>query len=306
MEGYIVTSVACWLGVDSRGPSSLNFATDSRVSWPMGDGSYRHWDHVKKIFSFSQSPVILAYAGSVLLSAVAIPSIVDVCDHGQIKDGRRVALMVKEILERQCYGADLGNVAMFGHMPSYILIGWREGEKMEAKFKLRVLTISPGVTSVGGERLDGDGGRGVFIKSKDINVDKLTKRGENASRMLYIVGSGKSEVDGYREKFKTTSAGDTSRSMYWAICDAVKGGGDERSGGPLQLGSLYRIDKIGGLLGTVSGRRSFFSGVQILHKDGLKMDCEFRNELFERVNPEDMKWILGAQRQPKPRFYDYD
>jgi len=57
-----MTSLAVWTGADSRGPTSLNIASDSRIGWTTDRSVLYHWDHGKKIFASSAAPLIVGYA----------------------------------------------------------------------------------------------------------------------------------------------------------------------------------------------------------------------------------------------------
>ena len=58
-----MTTLLCWCGVDSRGPTSLYVATDSRFSWPEG----QTWDAGRKIVVLPGQYGMLALAGDVTL-----------------------------------------------------------------------------------------------------------------------------------------------------------------------------------------------------------------------------------------------
>ena len=271
-----MTSIIWWLGVDQRMPASLNVATDSRITWEVSDGTVRSWDHGKKVFCLKESPVLLAYAGCVLFPTLLIPSIVEFCDRGGIKDGRRAAFVVSRILEREWSACDR---SLFGGDLSSIMVGWREGERMNSEFKLKEMSFTP----------KGD------VKVKEINVS--AKNG--GSGAVFVAGSGRKGVEDQIVSWEDNPVGQTSRAMYWAFCDAVRSGVDNRSGGPVQIASLYR-EGGGKALGTVHNQHMFYSGAEIMSDYRIEMGCEFRNDRFERVDARTGKLMSGAQRQPKP------
>jgi hypothetical protein len=64
-----MSSLAAWVGVDSRGPASVYFASDSRVTWAASDTT---WDCGRKTFASPTSSDIFAYCGDVLFPSLVL------------------------------------------------------------------------------------------------------------------------------------------------------------------------------------------------------------------------------------------
>ena len=63
-SGGVLTTLVCWTGCDSRGPSSLYVATDSRYSW-----NSKTWSSGRKLIVRAQLCEIVAFAGDCAFAA---------------------------------------------------------------------------------------------------------------------------------------------------------------------------------------------------------------------------------------------
>ena len=72
-----MTLIVSWAGVDSRSPSSLYIASDSRITW-----GKKHFDQGKKVFACKSHPDIFGYCGDVLFPLMILNQIVDSIDSG--------------------------------------------------------------------------------------------------------------------------------------------------------------------------------------------------------------------------------
>ena len=77
MEETITTLIA-WVAIDQRGPSSLYFASDSRITW---GSPGRRWDVGRKLFACKKSPDIFGYVGEVLFPSLVLGQLIDAVDH---------------------------------------------------------------------------------------------------------------------------------------------------------------------------------------------------------------------------------
>ena len=75
-----MTSIVVWSAADTHGPSSINIATDSRLTWTEG----HHWDHGKKVFASSTKPLIVGFIGDVIFPTLSIPVVIDRIDRGML------------------------------------------------------------------------------------------------------------------------------------------------------------------------------------------------------------------------------
>ena len=114
------------------------------------------------------------------------------------------------------------------------------------------------------------------------------------SGLLIALGSGASAAVTHDKRLVETPQGRTSRSVFWAFCDALKSKADPLSGGPPQLVGMYRNQgpKAFGLI--YDGQR-FFQGLPV--HDSIRFDSvEWRDERFQRINGETLQVIAGAKR----------
>jgi hypothetical protein len=76
-----MTTLISWIGVDSRKPSSLYIASDSRLSWASSDA---YWDRGRKVFSSKRLPHIWGYCGDVLYPSLALGQIIAAVDNSNL------------------------------------------------------------------------------------------------------------------------------------------------------------------------------------------------------------------------------
>jgi hypothetical protein len=77
-----MTAFAAWIGVDQRGPASVYFASDSRISW----GPSKTWDCGRKLFVSQSGPHLLGYIGDVMFPSLALAQVMSAIDVGAIFD----------------------------------------------------------------------------------------------------------------------------------------------------------------------------------------------------------------------------
>src|SRR5690242_2909889 len=73
-----MTSLVAWIGVDTHGPGSVYFSSDSRISW----SADRTWDSGRKLFASKKYPHILGYCGDVTLPVQTLSQITELIDEG--------------------------------------------------------------------------------------------------------------------------------------------------------------------------------------------------------------------------------
>lgn len=81
--GGRLTSLMCWIGVDSRGPASAYIATDSRLSWSRN----QTWDFGRKTFASASSPDVFGYCGDVVFPSIVLSQFVSALD-GRLQAGQ--------------------------------------------------------------------------------------------------------------------------------------------------------------------------------------------------------------------------
>ncbi len=87
-----MTSFVAWIGVDSHGPASLYFASDSRISWSQETG----WNYGRKVFAPQMTPDIFGYVGDVLFPSLVLAQVSSQLDAGLLRSSEESAANVWE------------------------------------------------------------------------------------------------------------------------------------------------------------------------------------------------------------------
>lgn len=265
-----MTSFVAWVGVDSRGPSSVYLASDSRISW----GKDVVWDYGRKLFASQRSPELLGYVGDVLFPSLVLGQLTSAIDIGSLLDG---AASPSEKWTR----IQAGIKQSFGAFPlserrSFTVVyATRELEGKNCRFY--VFTLSWDVVASWSEAA-------IPIPSISDN--------------LSVLGSGAGIIQRWKQRWDSSSQGGTSRAVFSAFCDALHSGEDLLTGGAPQLVGLYRQGP-GRAIGIVYKSKPFVFGLQTTaaHAPG---GLEWRNTLFERCDPTG-RVLAEAQRHHAPR-----
>lgn len=266
-----MTSFVAWVGVDQRGPASVYLASDSRISW----GTTRKWDFGKKLFASRFQPDVMGYVGDVLFPSVVIGQIIDSIDAGVLYPPGLSAQQKFDVITKHIMGT-------FKQFPTsqqrdfsavYVT---RDGKGMSSSFYLGVLEWSS--------------------KSKKWDITSIPM--PPISSAIWISGTGKFEVATWKQRWDSSSQGNTSRAVFSAFCDSLRHGQDPYSGGAPQLVGLYRI---GGakLFGVVSGGITSLSGLAV-ESQGRDGHVEWRNEAFERCSSTG-QLVTGGQKHYVPK-----
>lgn len=268
-----MTSLIAWVAADSRGPSSLNIATDSRITWSV-DGSLSHyWDRGRKVFASASKPLIVGYVGDVLFPNLVIPNILDRIDRSVFRSDGALLDGFTSAVRHEWRGYPASE-----RRGMSIYLGFRSGVGMSAAFRLRKLVYK-------------SGGSGEW-QTAEIPVPS------SPSTWLVIDGSGRSAVEGALKQWQAGSAANTSRAVFSGFVDAVVSGIDPKSGGAPQLAGLYRIGT-GRLFGIVHQDERYFAGARLLGDEAVD-GIEWRNALFERTDGRTRLRLPGAQAQARP------
>ena len=258
-----MTSIACWIGVDSRGPASAYIATDSRLSWAPG----QTWDFGRKTFASSHSPDVFGYCGDVVFPSILLSQFVSALD-GQLHTGNFESRFgALEEVVRVSFAA----LPATARRAFEILHCGRDGIGMGSEFRLAVLAWSQ---RSGFER--------TLLAAPDRSV------------AIRLAGSGRSSVRARLHAWQATEAKDTTRVVFRGFVDALARGDDPASGGAPQLVGLYRIDA-GMSFGVLSAGRRYLHGMPV-HALAPGSQVLWHNELFARVSGVTRKILPGAQR----------
>lgn len=255
-----MTSFVAWLGADSRGPTSVYFASDSRLSWGTDP---RTWDTGRKLFACHRSPEIFGFTGYLPLPQMILSRITELIDrkllpsliHGAVS-GRAQELeeMTRREVDAHTYPID-GDFSLF--------YAARSGLGMPPNTAFHIHEVRYHAAS-----------RTVQLYPIDVPL---------ASSVLLTRGSGKIAVDDWTDRWKRSDQGGTSRAAFSGFCDALREGSDKRSGGEPQLVGLYR-QGYAKLFGVVTSRGASIQGrLGPIHPSLDRI--EWRDELFQRVRP---------------------
>jgi hypothetical protein len=264
-----MTTLAAWVSVDSEKPSACYLMSDSRITWPNA-----HWDAGQKLFFSTRFADIFGYSGDVQFPTLALRQVLDRMDQGLL-----FAADADSVLRHRSICAEL-EAAYHGYPAhgadqSTILHFSRDGVGRHAKFSLWKL----------------DWSRNLAIRSSSLSLPTSSVIGETA-------GSGWRILIDRNEAWKEAQ-GRTARGVFSSFCDAVESGEDPGSAGPPQLVGLYP-SFLSRLFGIVWRKGRYLAGSLV--PDGAQLDqFEWRNCLFERVDPHTLERIDGAKPQPRPR-----
>jgi len=255
-----MTTLVAWIAVDSRGPSSLYLASDSRLSWDRNTGDRDIWDHGQKVFACQKSPDVFGYVGDVTFPAQCISQI--------------------------CAALDLGLVVAPGASPSerFAAIASRVKEAFDAypTAQSRAFGILHGTRA--GELL----GTCEFALS-EIDWDPATGWSERVidlsphSKEIALRGTGSVVAMKWKGIWDVTSEASTSRAVFGAICDAIASAEDPCSGGAPQLVGLIRKGPAQ-ILGVVYAGKPYLLG-QAVDPGLVSPTVRWHNHLFERCDP---------------------
>lgn len=265
-----MTTLAAWVSVDSRRPSACYLVSDSRITWP--DGA--QWHTAQKLFTAEKSPDIFGYCGDVQFPTLALRQVVEHADRGLLfgqgatAGDRHAAIAAALAAAYNAYPASKLHTSTILHFG-------RDGEGGRSRFQLWRM----------------DWSHAHPFKSRELNLPTESVLAES-------LGSG-SHVLNERNKRWKDAQGRTARGVFSSFCEAIASGKDPYSGGAPQLVGLY--PKWNGLMfGVVSSGKRFMAGNEVPVAAHVH-PFEWRNELFERVDPLTLSLVPGAQRQPKPR-----
>jgi hypothetical protein len=268
-----MTTLAAWASVDSRRLSACYLVSDSRISW----GTKSSWDCGQKLFVSIRFPDLFGYCGDVQFPTLALRQVLDKIDQGFLFSATASASERNRALSSElarCYT----NYPEHGPQRSTILHVARQGIGRDALFKLWRI----------------DWTRSTTVQSQAIDLPTTSVLGVS-------LGSGCSVLVERNEKWKKAQ-GRTARGVFGSFCEAISSSVDPFTGGPPQLVGLYPSGPAR-LFGVVDGNQRYLAG-QLAYDDGNLEGFEWRNTLFERVDPRTRSLLKGAQRQPKPSQID--
>lgn len=256
-----------WIGVDSRAPSSIYVATDSKVKKEEGGDR----EVMQKVFCSNSSPQIWGYSGDVLFPSQAIGRFVQVYDIGafgsEVFNEVSAHTLFVDSLKKQFTGYPEP------HRRSFAIIHCaRIFEGMKTQFAVWKTTWTP-KTGWGDDRLEVP----------------------TTSDLIQVEGSGNKAFKDWNNKLKRSEVGGTSRAVFQAFTQSIRSETDRFTAGPPQLVSLRRRGN--GHVHAISWNgKVWLNGIEVSLPESSKVECF--NENFERCDPKSGEFMSGAQRQP--------
>ena len=267
-----MTSLIAWIGA-SQGFNSIYLASDSRISWG-SNASSPVWDCGRKLFPSKNYPEILGYCGDVLFPSQVLAQIVEHIDAGLFF---RVDETPQEKSEK-----------LFSSLKSsFLSYPIQQPNQISVIYCTRQNTGKQPIIYIWN----------ILWKSGTWEMVLLPSL-PHKSGLLIATGSGEETIKLFYDKWKKSEIGNTSRSVFSAFCDALKSGEDHRTGGAPQLVGLYR-EGAAKSFGIVFNNERYLFGLPV-NLDAEWAKVEWRNELFERCNPENRIILEGAQRHARP------
>jgi hypothetical protein len=264
-----MTTLIAWIGADSRGPSSIYLASDSRISWPSG-----RWDYGRKLFSAHTAQDIVGYCGDVLFPTQTLSQIFELIDRGLLfpagTDADDRLNIIIDSLQRASSGYPSSESRDFD-----LLYCTRLAKGMSSKFIAYQIHFSGGQAA-----------------------DPLSISIPQKSGLIAKLGSGSDAFCESFARWKMSDVGGTSRSVFSALAESVRSGLDPQSGGPPQLVGIYR-EGTSKSFGIVWENRRFFCGMEVGQASDY-LQVPWHNDLFEICDPTSLKRSLSAQPQPSP------
>lgn len=269
-----MTSFIAWLGSDSRGPTSLYFASDSRISW---GNDPKTWDTGRKLFATQTTPEIFGFTGSVLLPQAILTRTCDFIDRGfrsrensnspESRAEWLAAMVVSEVKAHPQKRLD----------DFSIFYGLRSGEGMPDRSHFNLFHI--------------------HWSSREEAISTISVEIPLVSSILKLHGSGTSSLKKWAISWKESDQGNTSRTMFSAFCDSMSSGEDKLTGGEPQLVGLYRNGNAR-VFGVVTKNGPSMEG-SLNPPIAIDADIEWRDALFQRVNRAGTP-LKSAQRHGRP------
>ena len=267
-----VTTILSWLSVDSRAPSAIYIAGDSRITW---GSSSKKWDSGRKLFA-CKSADIFGYCGDVLFPSLAIGQICDLSDRDILWNSRATSQDRHEIITSYLKTSFERRY----HAPDHdftIIHCARDGEHMESSF--RAWTTS------------------YHARERhwvDLEIPVGTPK---RSKVLATLGSGDRALQDEIDKWEASPQGNTARSISSAFCDALAREVDLLSGGVPQIVCL---DRRGGgkVVGYISEETRYLYGLPIQPQPEL-VKIQWRDSLFQLICPHTLKLMDNAQKHAR-------
>ena len=188
-----MTTFIAWVGADSRGTASINFSTDSRISW--GKNGNTHWDMAQKTFSSIFSTDIFAYVNDVMFPSMILGQIINAIDNGVLFDSdERLETRFDKVEE---YIKNSHKLFPQQQRQSFCIFhAARFGTGLKSEFAINTISWSK--------------------STANWKITRLTI--PTTSTIIAIDGTGKSVVSKWSARWNASSQGGTSRAVFSSFC----------------------------------------------------------------------------------------
>lgn len=267
-----MTLIISWIGVDDKKSgkeiSSLYIASDSRYSV----GTKTKFDYGIKVFGALKFPEIFGFCGDVLFPSIILGQIIPQIDNG--------------ILLKRSDDCNSKNTKIFNYINTSL-------EEYPTSLLGDTFTI------IHGTRFNKEFKLFKFFYSKKKGIEITEVRLGSVSTKVFSDGSGAKEFDDKWSKIWDNPKHNdyrTSRAIYHCLYKTLEEIKDPQTGGFPQIVGLYRIENLR-IFGIAEKKNKYIYG-KLSSEDINSKSIEWRNENFERIDPETLKIYEGAQRQP--------
>lgn len=263
-----VTALIAWIGYDSRTASSLNLASDSRISFGSG-----RWDYGRKIFALQNRPEIFGYCGEVLFPSQVLGQLSSMLERDLLASSSVIDERTSAI--RDFLALSVARYPTSAARPFSIIYAVRKGLGTQALFSLYQFDCS---------------------RQRQITLRELPLPNPGE---IYTLGSGASSVNTWFHAWSQSDVRATSRSSFCALADAIRSRQDPNTGGAPQLASILNGLPHPRETGIVWQGERFLNGARVPPSEALRT-IWWRNELFEVCDGFTGLRKTDAQRQPRP------
>lgn len=267
-----MTLIVSWIGVDDKKSkkkiASLYLASDSRYSW----GNLGKYDNGVKVFRCLNAPEIFGFCGDVLFPSNLVSQLITQIDNGLFFSGSETSDVKSK------------KIANF---------------ISEAVKYYPIVVFNQNFTIIYGTRIADDFHLFKYIhnyKTRAFDYEEINLPLESGK--VFSGGSGSEEFDKNYQSYENPKHNEygTSRGVYQCFVRTLINIKDKYSGGAPQIVGLYRKGNAV-LFGSVITKKLYIYGQEFIQNTNAG-NIEWRNENFERTNPETGKILDGAQRQP--------
>ncbi|AWH86306.1 hypothetical protein HYN59_14845 [Flavobacterium album] len=267
-----MTLIVSWIGVDEKKKqkkiASLYIASDSRYSW----GNLGKYDNGVKVFRCINAPEIFGFCGDVLFPSNLVSQLITQIDNGLFFSGSETS----DVKSRK--------------IANFI---------SEAVKYYPIVAFNQNFTIIYGTRIADDFHLFKYIhnyKTRAFDYEEINLPLESGK--VFSGGSGSEEFDKNYQSYENPKHNEygTSRGVYQCFVRTLLNIKDKYSGGAPQIVGLYRKGNAV-LFGSVITKKLYIYGQEFIQNTNAG-NIEWRNENFERTNPETGKILDGAQRQP--------